>query len=98
MNNDIHLGRYVYKGDSQLTGAFRSHPAPLGQVRAGRPVLYYSPPPAPLESLADFSQVTAAKLRARVPIWTLTAGAFLPEELLEAGLDGLVLAGSGEVG
>lgn len=53
MNNDVHLGRYVFKSDSQLIGAFRSHPGPIGQVccdsavaakkraaRAGKQALY----------------------------------------------------------
>ncbi len=33
LNDDIHLARYVRKVDSQLMGAFRSHPGPVGQVR-----------------------------------------------------------------
>lgn len=93
MNDDIHLGRYVYKGDSQLVGAFRSHPGLVGQFRSGAPLLYYAPRPWPL-SVEAFAGLSAAALKDRVCIWTLTVGAFLPEALLE-GLDGLVLAGSG---
>lgn len=47
MNDSIHLAQYVFKADSQLLGAFRSHPGPLGQLRGGRPLLYYAPPPPP---------------------------------------------------
>lgn len=65
----------------------------LLQVRSGMPVLYYLPPP-PALSLPALDALTAAGLKARVSIWTLTVSAFLPEALLE-GLDGLVLAGSG---
>ncbi|KAL4448877.1 hypothetical protein ABPG77_007594 [Micractinium sp. CCAP 211/92] len=45
LNDNIHLAQYVFKADSQLPGAFRSHPGPLGQLRGGTPVLYYAPPP-----------------------------------------------------
>lgn len=98
MNDSIHLAQYVRKADSQLIGAFTSHPGPLGQLRAGRPHLYYQPPPPSGPAwLPDeaFQLLPAAALNPqRVAVWTLTASAFLPEALL-AELEGLVLAGSG---
>lgn len=107
MGETIHLAQHVRKADSQLLGAFASHPGPLGQLRGGRPVYYYAPPPPPPPlaaaphgseaSDADdaFERVPAEALaRQRVAIWTLTVGAFLPQALL-AELHGLVLAGSG---
>ncbi|KAL4422808.1 hypothetical protein ABPG75_009005 [Micractinium tetrahymenae] len=45
MNDAIHLAQFVRKADSQLAGAFRSHPGPLGELRGGAPLLYYAPPP-----------------------------------------------------
>lgn len=47
LNDSIHLAQYVFKADSQLPGAFRSHPGPLGQLRGGAALLYYAPPPPP---------------------------------------------------
>lgn len=97
MNDSIHLASYVCKADSQLVGAFRSHPGPIGQLRGGAPVYYFSPPPAVGPNwLADeaFGQLAAAALRMRVAVWTLGVSGFLPDSLLHE-LDGLVLAGSG---
>ena len=47
LNQRIHLAQYVRKADSSLTGAFHSHPGPIGEVRGGRPLLYYAPVPPP---------------------------------------------------
>ncbi|GIL50518.1 hypothetical protein Vafri_6691 [Volvox africanus] len=35
LNDSVHLSRYVRKADSQLMGAFQSHPGPVGQVSRG---------------------------------------------------------------
>lgn len=90
--------RHHRRADSQLIGAFRSHPGPIGQLRSGTPCLYYSPPPQqpwlPAPDAAYETVTPAALERQRVAIWTLTASASLPASLL-AELDGLVLAGSG---
>jgi L-asparaginase len=97
MNDSIHLAQYVRKADSQLLGAFRSHPGPIGQLRGGQPVFYYAPPPAAAPSfLPDdaFLRLSPAALRTRVAIWPLAVSALLPDSLL-GELDGLVLAGSG---
>ena len=102
MNDCIHLAQYVCKADSQLAGAFRSHPGPLGQLRSGAPHFYYAPPPLAGPSgpawlpHAAFEGLQPAALRQRVAIWPLTVSGFLPAGLLESGeLDGLILAGSG---
>ncbi len=93
-----HLCSCARRADSQLIGAFQSHPGPIGQLRSGEPCFYYSPPPPQPwlpASDAAFAAVPAAALeRQRVAIWTLTASASIPDSLLSE-LDGLVLAGSG---
>lgn len=95
MNDCIHLAQYVRKADSQLTGAFASHPGPLGQLRGGRPIWYFSPPPAGRGPAwlpdAAFARVGAEALeRQRVAIWTCTVSALLPPPALLSELDGLV--------
>eukprot|EP00887_Chlorella_sp_A99_P007264 scaffold2.g7264.t1 len=94
MNDAFHLGSRVFKSDSQLVGAFHSHPGPAGQFRGGRPVWAWEPPPSPLADAA-FCSLPLARLQSiTVAIWVVTVSAFLPEELLH-GLDGLVLAAPG---
>lgn len=87
------------RADSQLIGAFQSHPGPIGQLRSGEPCFYYTPPPAqpwlPAPEAAYETVPAAALERQRVTIWTLTASASLVPDSLLAELDGLVLAGSG---
>jgi L-asparaginase len=41
MNDDVHVARYVRKADSQLIGAFVSHPGPVAQHRRGEIIWYY---------------------------------------------------------
>lgn len=93
MNDTIHLPRYVQKYDSQLIGAFQSHPGPLGQLRGGSAIFYYLPPPCPFHKL-DFLRLDMSTLKMKVCIWTITVNSFLPEAMLQ-DLDGLVLAGPG---
>jgi L-asparaginase len=97
MNSCIHLGRYVTKADSQLLGAFRSHPGPIGQLRGGVPVWSYAPPrnaTALCLPTDTIDTLHLGKLKTHVAIWPLAVSAFLPEALLQE-LDGLVLAASG---
>lgn len=99
MNDAIHWGPSVRKADSQLIGAFRSHPGPLGLLRSGTPVWHGAPhrqSPARALPHASYARLRAAELeRQRVAIWTLTVSALLPPEALLRELDRLVLAGSG---
>ncbi len=41
IGDQIHLGRYIHKTDSESIRAFVSHPGPIGDIRNGYPVLYY---------------------------------------------------------
>lgn len=84
----------MYKHDSQLIGAFRSHPGVLGQIRGGQPVLYYQPTGSVM-SLQHRLPISRSQLKDRVPIILVSTPSFFPEEMLSAELDGLVLAGSG---
>ncbi|PNH04850.1 putative L-asparaginase, partial [Tetrabaena socialis] len=99
LNDSIHLGRYVAKADSQLMGAFRSHPGP---VREGRVRFYYAAPPAADDAahspLADarIAALDAARVApwSRVGVWTTGVDGFVPEGLLRE-VRGLVLAAPG---
>jgi L-asparaginase len=98
MNDSIHLATHVSKRDSQLMGAFGSHPGPLGHMRGGVPVLSYAPLPLP-DTLSGESlgspgmHLRAFEQHARVCIWTVSVGAVAPPTELLQKLDGLVLAG-----
>ncbi|KXZ43548.1 hypothetical protein GPECTOR_87g410 [Gonium pectorale] len=99
LNDSVHMARYVTKADSQLMGAFRSHPGPVGQVREGRVRFYCGPPPDVAEApLADerFAALEAGTVGrwSRVGIWVTGVDAFVPEGLLR-GVCGLVLAAPG---
>ncbi|EFJ44511.1 hypothetical protein VOLCADRAFT_95209 [Volvox carteri f. nagariensis] len=96
LNDSIHLARYVRKVDSQLMGAFQSHPGP---VREGRVRLYYGPP---LDAAAwrdpRFASLDAAAVAAigrRVAIWVTGVSAGLLPEALVSSLAGLVVAAPG---
>ncbi|MGE0371664.1 MAG: asparaginase [Hyphomonadaceae bacterium] len=41
MNDQVHVARYVRKADTQLIGAFQSHPGPVGEIRRGQLFFYY---------------------------------------------------------
>ncbi|GLC53632.1 hypothetical protein PLESTB_000770800 [Pleodorina starrii] len=99
LNDDIHLARYVRKADSQLMGAFQSHPGPVGQVREGRVRFYYGPPPDAAAwrdpRLAALDAAAVRPYGSRVGIWlTGVSSGPLPEPLLTQ-LAGLVLAAPG---
>ena len=90
MNDSIHLARYVRKHDTQLIGAFVSHPGPVGQIRRGEVYFYYDN--AHSDNYYDISP--DEKLNANVQSLIFTFGLSLPREMLPR-CDGLVIAGMG---
>ena len=90
MNDDVHIARYVRKADSQLIGAFVSHPGPVAQLRRGEVTWYYSNGPNP--DLYDANLLRTMNMA--VPI--LIFGFDLPfwPGLLEDAV-GAVIAGMG---
>lgn len=42
INDCIHPARYLRKQDSALMGMFQSHPGPIGQLRCGEVIFYYT--------------------------------------------------------
>lgn len=90
MNDDIHLARLVRKVDSQLIGAFRSHPGPVGQIRRGTIYYYFNNDRNP-ESF-DISRI--GPFITSIPILTFAFGMPFPKSLLNE-VDGLVIAGMG---
>lgn len=97
MNDSIHLARFIQKSDSQLMGAFTSHPGPIGQMRQGRPHFYFSPPAADelVTGCDDFSRLTLQHLQDKVYIWTVAVGMKEVPEALLADCQGLILAAPG---
>jgi L-asparaginase len=77
----------VRKADSQLPGAFRSHPGPLGEMRGGAPLPYFAPLPPPA---AGDGGGTAAGAAAAADTASVTP-AWLPHEAYQAA-DAAVLA------
>ena len=90
INDSIHPARYVRKQDSQLIGAFRSHPGPIGQIRRGRPYFYYTA----LTRAHPFTDVNWSMIDPRVLVIPICVETYIPEALLNQ-LSGLVLAGMG---
>lgn len=91
INEDIHIARYLRKQDSTLIGTFKSHPGPIGQIRRGEAVFYYtSVPPHQRILNSDRNLVN----NSRVGIWIMSLDPYLDEATLEQ-LDGLVIAGMG---
>lgn len=90
MNDDVHIARYVRKQDSQLIGAFVSHPGPIGQFRAGKLILYFTD----LPRLKKFSTLRISDIKKKVMIWTMSVDPYFPFESL-THLDGLIIAGMG---
>lgn len=68
MNDSVHAARYCTKRDSQLMGAFESHPGPIAQLRGGRVIMYYDslPPiqvtPSALEISHFFSEISVHQI------------------------------------
>lgn len=91
MNESVHPARYIRKQDSQLPGAFQSHPGPIAQMRLG-PHFYY----AGLPKMKRFLTLDDDKLRQlNVLLWPVTAQPTrVPVSLLKT-LDGMVIAGMG---
>ena len=90
MNDNVHPARYVRKQDSQLMGAFQSHPGPIAQIRRGHVYFYY-------ESLPEadrFANVNWEMIDTRVPIFTMCLDAYFPESALN-DTAGLIVAGMG---
>ena len=90
MNDNIHLARYVRKQDSQLIGAFTSHPGPVGQIRRGCVYFYYENKRNPL--YFDVSKLEDIQKNVQSLIFTF--GLQLPREILPQ-CDGLIVAGMG---
>lgn len=91
MNQTIHAARYVRKVDATRLDAFRSIAGPLGELRNGRPRLYFTG----LPECKRFPHVDAAAVKGlRVLLWSATLGGDFPTEALD-GFDGVVVAGMG---
>lgn len=90
INDAIHSARYVRKVDSQLIGAFQSNPGPIGQIRCGHVVYYYSSLPATKKK----TDIKLEQLKRNIPIWSMAVGMQFKEEWLQH-VDGLVIAGMG---
>lgn len=90
MNDSVHAARYVRKQDSQLMGAFQSHPGPVAQIRRGRAHFYFES----LPSTEKFANLRWDKIDTRVPIFTMCLDAHFPEAMLPE-ISGLVIAGMG---
>lgn len=90
MNDQIHVARYVRKADTQLMGAFVSHPGPVGEVRRGRVTYYYGNTRSP--DRFAVSDLVAMPLDIRI----VTFGFDQPfHDSLAEGAAGLVVAGMG---
>lgn len=90
INEDIHVARYLRKQDSTLMGTFKSHPGPIGQIRRGEAVFYYTSVPPYQHTLNPDRNL----VNNRVSIWTMVLDPYLDEATLEH-LDGLIIAGMG---
>ncbi|KAI9129047.1 asparaginase domain-containing protein [Acaryochloris sp. CCMEE 5410] len=90
INEDIHVARYLRKQDSSLIGTFKSHPGPIGQIRRGEAVFYYTSVPSYQRTLNSDKNL----INNKVSIWTMALDPCLDESTLEH-LDGLVIAGMG---
>ena len=92
LNDSVHPARYVRKQDSALIGSFQSHPGPIGQIRRGRPIFYYTK----LPEMQRFPNVPREKfIQTNILLWTMVVDPWFPETALDNGVDGLIIAGMG---
>ena len=90
INDDVHLARYVRKADSQLIGAFVSHPGPVGQFRRGGVTFYYDGKRNP----RAYDVQGVDRLETAVPILFYGFDMPFPRGILKDAR-GLVIAGMG---
>jgi L-asparaginase len=90
MNDRVHVARYVRKVDTQLIGAFQSHPGPVGEFRRGR--LIYAFQNTRSADYFDHGLLLRAPRDIRVIVFTMDQPF---SEALFSGADGAVIAGMG---
>lgn len=90
INDTIHAARYVRKHDSQLMGAFKSHPGPIGELRRGEVYFYYTA----LPEQKRYENLNWSRIDTRVLVITMCVETVIPDCLLQ-DISGLVIAGMG---
>lgn len=90
MNDQVHVARYVRKVDSQLIGAFVSHPGPVGEFRRGRLIYYFQNTRS--AEYFDHSLLLVAPRDIRVIVFSMDQPF---TDSYFKGADGAVIAGMG---